>query len=1412
MGLPAARLGDAVAHSNAMMGLLIGAALGAGLAVAVVATGGLAAVAAGALIAGGLAGGALAGEYVGGASMGPPTGMITIGSPNVFVNGRPAAMTNIALAICAKEYGVPQPIAMGAATVFINAMPAARKSDKLVCSAQIIEGSNNVFYDDKTVQTLEITPEVPQWLNTTLQVAAVGALIVGFGAAVVAVGFGAATVGLVGGIVGGELGSMGGRALGQALGLSESGQRALEVSGGFLGGLVGGSAATRAYEDLGTNPEGIPTPNSERVCTIGCPISMHTGEELLTLVDFTWAGPLALAWKRFYRTAQSGLDLQLGHGWTTPLDEWIELDGEGGLLFHDREGRRIALPLPEAGGHGVNAAEQLRVERTATHLCIRGERNPDRLFSLAFGRCPIAAWRQAGHQIDIERDERGLATALRASWGKALLFEREGGRLARIVPARATPAGLQPAGAPLVRYVHDAEGDLVGDFDRLDQGERYAYDGHLITRRTLATGFNFRFEWDGAGPGARCVRNWGDEGIYDYRFEWDPRQGRSRAIDSRGGATDYLHDAGGRLLWTTSPEGVTHALRYDGRGLLAEVSGPLGVVASYARDAEGRVVEFSDATGAVRALGYDARGRLVEQRDPLGHAKRWQVDDEGRPLRVTDAAGGLTTYRYNAQGLLAQVNDPAGRQRLLWWDEQARLVAEVGFDGLRRYFEHDADDRITAVTTQEKRTRRYEWDASGRLTAVTNEAGECIRMRRNARGRLTHWIDAQGRATEYRYREGLSQPSERIDPLGRVLRYHYDTERNLVGLTNPKGERYELAWDLDGRLVGETGFDGRRRRFEHDAAGFLVVAYEARDGEGDDAAWRATRFERDPAGRLLGKTLADGQQHRYEYDPAGRLLAAESAGHAVAWAYDALGRVVEDRQGGAVLTHQRDALGRRIASRLPDGHALHYAWDRFGRLEQVSLDGRPLSRHRWDEFAQEAQREQGDLTTRYDYDPAGRVVAQSASRADDAGVVLGRDYRRDAAGHIAAIHDLRQGDSRYIHDPAGQLVDVLGIIPEHFVHDPAGNLLSEGGATYVRGDRLLMQGDRHFRYDAAGDLVEERRGTGGRQVTTYEYDAEHRLVAAHTSQGISRYAYDALGRRIAKLTPKGETRFVWDGGKLLGEHEPDEGFARWYVHEPGSHRPLACVQRGRRTTVLRLATSDGRAVDEPPPGDTVYYYHLDHLGTPREMTDARGRIVWSGRYRAFGALAAADVDEVDNPLRFQGQYHDAETGLHYNFQRYYDPRSGRFVTQDPVALLGGENLYTYVADPLGWIDPLGLAREPIEFPPETVHPGTMTTESPWGIHSYPATGDYATDRASLVEASGLPKDPGRNYQSHHVDYDPETNTMRGQMVETDYHSTHPHVGGANDFQEETGYKYGTQDAVDEAARRNAALGRGTDCG
>jgi RHS repeat-associated protein len=152
------------------------------------------------------------------------------------------------------------------------------------------------------------------------------------------------------------------------------------------------------------------------------------------------------------------------------------------------------------------------------------------------------------------------------------------------------------------------------------------------------------------------------------------------------------------------------------------------------------------------------------------------------------------------------------------------------------------------------------------------------------------------------------------------------------------------------------------------------------------------------------------------------------------------------------------------------------------------------------------------------------------------------------------------------------------------------------------------------------------------------------------------------------------TEFFWQGDKLIAEHHAEHH--RSYLYEPDSFRPLALLE------------------GFGPTKTKSYHYQLDHLGTPQELTNPDGEIVWSAHYRAYGEITRLDVGTIDNPLRFQGQYFDAESGLHYNRHRYYNPDIGRYLTPDPVKLAGGINGYRYVPNPTGWGDPLGLSNCP----------------------------------------------------------------------------------------------------------------------
>ncbi|WP_338640973.1 RHS repeat-associated core domain-containing protein [Burkholderia pyrrocinia] len=126
--------------------------------------------------------------------------------------------------------------------------------------------------------------------------------------------------------------------------------------------------------------------------------------------------------------------------------------------------------------------------------------------------------------------------------------------------------------------------------------------------------------------------------------------------------------------------------------------------------------------------------------------------------------------------------------------------------------------------------------------------------------------------------------------------------------------------------------------------------------------------------------------------------------------------------------------------------------------------------------------------------------------------------------------------------------------------------------------------------------------------------------------------------------------------------------------------------------------TDGRFVQVPAKTrHATLFYQNDHLGTPQELVDEAGKVVWLGLYRAWGGEKTVwretpERNEASNPIRFPGQYCDEETGLHYNRYRYYDPGSGRFISKDPIGLAGGINVYQYGPNPIEWIDPLGLAR------------------------------------------------------------------------------------------------------------------------
>ena len=110
----------------------------------------------------------------------------------------------------------------------------------------------------------------------------------------------------------------------------------------------------------------------------------------------------------------------------------------------------------------------------------------------------------------------------------------------------------------------------------------------------------------------------------------------------------------------------------------------------------------------------------------------------------------------------------------------------------------------------------------------------------------------------------------------------------------------------------------------------------------------------------------------------------------------------------------------------------------------------------------------------------------------------------------------------------------------------------------------------------------------------------------------------------------------------------------------------------------------------------THYFHCNQIGIPREMTDKDGNLLWFGNYTGWGRLKKNErvYNDAHQPFRLQNQYFDEETGLHYNFFRYYEPDAGRFMNQDPIGLAVGDNLYRFALNGQDWLDPLGLDSKP----------------------------------------------------------------------------------------------------------------------
>ena len=400
------------------------------------------------------------------------------------------------------------------------------------------------------------------------------------------------------------------------------------------------------------------------------------------------------------------------------------------------------------------------------------------------------------------------------------------------------------------------------------------------------------------------------------------------------------------------------------------------------------------------------------------------------------------------------------------------------------------------------------------------------------------------------------------------------------------------------------------------------------------------------------------------------------------------------------VRYHYDFNGNRTATVLPDDRQINYLYYGSGHLHQISLDDEVITDIERDKLHREIYRTQGKLASRYELDPLGRLKRQIATLNDlteggkgknkvAAGynqTAVKRSYSYDRTGNLTHSTDQRTGTTQFEYDKLGRITKAGS---ELFAFDPAHNILSDD-LNAIPDNRLKTYNGTTYYYDELGNLIHRELADG--EVQNYFYDLHDQLVKAEIfkkdgTKETWAYSYDALGRRIGKGRLKtsqevsggleNQISFVWDGSHLLQEVHPDGKYTYIYT-DPDSYEPLAQVRD--------WTTEDGESRQQ------IHYFHCDQIGIPREMTDKDGNLLWFGNYTGWGRLKEETrvTDTAYQPFRLQNQYADRETGLHYNFFRYYEPECGRFINQDPIGLEGGDNLYWFAPNAKKWVDPLGL--------------------------------------------------------------------------------------------------------------------------